>query len=147
LIPDGAVVESFGAEHVRRWLIQLMVDLRLAVDVLRSLAEVDGILMVSVPNSGSDRYLLSGELSDSHRKPAHPPKPPGGVARHGRSSLRQTDGKITLLQLRVSDRAARQIREASHWWDENRSSAPDALRDEIERAFLLDINNRGSFGV
>ena len=46
-------------------------------------------------------------------------------------------------QLRVSERAARQIQKASHWWDENRPSAPDAFRDEIERAFLLIATHPG----
>ena len=41
------------------------------------------------------------------------------------------------LPLQVTRRAAREIREAAHWWDENRPAAPDAFRDAIEKAFEL----------
>ena len=41
------------------------------------------------------------------------------------------------LPIRVVQSAADQIREASVWWDANRPKAPDAFREEIERAFEL----------
>lgn len=41
------------------------------------------------------------------------------------------------FQIRVSKRAAEQIRSATRWWIENRSKAPNALDEEIERAFAL----------
>ena len=39
--------------------------------------------------------------------------------------------------IRVTPDARRQIREANGWWIENRSSAPDQVRAELERAFRL----------
>ena len=39
--------------------------------------------------------------------------------------------------IRVVRSAADQIMEASAWWDGNRPKAPDAFREEIERAFEL----------
>lgn len=41
------------------------------------------------------------------------------------------------LPLQVTRRAAREIRAASEWWDENRPAAPDAFRDAIDKAFEL----------
>lgn len=41
------------------------------------------------------------------------------------------------LPLRVTHRAAREISEASAWWAANRSEAPGAFREELERAFDL----------
>ena len=41
------------------------------------------------------------------------------------------------LALQVTRRAAREIRVASKWWDENRPAAPDAFRDAIDKAFEL----------
>jgi len=39
--------------------------------------------------------------------------------------------------LQITRRAAREIRVASEWWDENRPAAPDAFRDAIDKAFEL----------
>ena len=41
------------------------------------------------------------------------------------------------LPLQTTRRAAREIRAASKWWDENRPAAPDAFRDAIDKAFEL----------
>ncbi len=41
------------------------------------------------------------------------------------------------LGIRVTSDARKQIREANDWWVENRRSAPDLVRTELERAFLL----------
>ena len=41
------------------------------------------------------------------------------------------------LPLQITRRAAREIRAASEWWDENRPAAPDAFRDAIDKAFEL----------
>jgi plasmid stabilization system protein ParE len=41
------------------------------------------------------------------------------------------------LPLHATRRAAREIRAASKWWDENRPAAPDAFRDAIDKAFEL----------
>lgn len=40
-------------------------------------------------------------------------------------------------RIKVSKRAAEQIRTATRWWIENRAKAPDALDEEIDRAFGL----------
>ena len=40
-------------------------------------------------------------------------------------------------ELEVTPRAARHIREAAQWWHEHRTGAPDAIREELERAFDL----------
>ncbi|MFL6264042.1 MAG: type II toxin-antitoxin system RelE/ParE family toxin [Thermoanaerobaculia bacterium] len=40
-------------------------------------------------------------------------------------------------KIRVSRRAAAQIRAAEIWWSENRSKAPEAFADEIDRGFDL----------
>jgi plasmid stabilization system protein ParE len=37
------------------------------------------------------------------------------------------------LHLEVSELAERQIREADHWWRQNRLKAPNAIREELER--------------
>ena len=41
------------------------------------------------------------------------------------------------LPVRVGATAARAIREASDWWRANRPKAPNAFREELERAFEL----------
>lgn len=41
------------------------------------------------------------------------------------------------LRVKVSRRAAGQIRSAAEWWLQHRDKAPDALAEEIERAFDL----------
>jgi plasmid stabilization system protein ParE len=41
------------------------------------------------------------------------------------------------LPLSVTRRAAREIREASAWWDANRPAAPEAFRQAIVTAFEL----------
>ena len=41
------------------------------------------------------------------------------------------------LKLTVWDRAARQIEEANDWWRANRQGSPEALSDELVRAFDL----------
>jgi plasmid stabilization system protein ParE len=41
------------------------------------------------------------------------------------------------LAIRVAQRAAREIEEAYEWWRKNRPDAPDAIREELERAFAL----------
>ena len=52
-----------------------------------------------------------------------------------------------LLHVEVSAGAAGQIREAEAWWRTNRHKAPNAIREELERAFALvaaqpDIGSR-----
>jgi len=39
--------------------------------------------------------------------------------------------------IRVAPRAAAQIRAAASWWRKNRTKAPEAFDDELERAFEL----------
>jgi plasmid stabilization system protein ParE len=41
------------------------------------------------------------------------------------------------LHIEVSDFARAQIRAAQDWWRVNRPKAPDAIREELERASLL----------
>lgn len=41
------------------------------------------------------------------------------------------------VRLRVAPRAAAQIRAAADWWIENRSKAPEAFAEDLERAFDL----------
>lgn len=41
------------------------------------------------------------------------------------------------LVVRPTRRAARQIREADAWWKNNRPTAPDAIGEELERAFAF----------
>jgi len=48
--------------------------------------------------------------------------------------------------IRVAQRAAREITEASKWWRENRPYAPDAIREELERAFDL-ISSQPNVGA
>ena len=44
------------------------------------------------------------------------------------------------LRLEVSDLAAAQIRAADEWWRRNRPKAPNAIREELERAsFLISV--------
>ena len=38
--------------------------------------------------------------------------------------------------IRISPRAARQIEQASDWWNQNRSAAPNLFSLELERGFL-----------
>lgn len=45
--------------------------------------------------------------------------------------------------LRITRRAAREILEASAWWDANRSEAREVFRDELERAFELLVTYPG----
>jgi len=40
-------------------------------------------------------------------------------------------------RIRVAPRAAEQIRKAAGWWLRNRSKAPEAFAEEVERAFQL----------
>ncbi|MDQ3280163.1 MAG: type II toxin-antitoxin system RelE/ParE family toxin [Acidobacteriota bacterium] len=40
-----------------------------------------------------------------------------------------------LLPIDITARAASQIREAESWWRRNRPAAPNAIRQELERAF------------
>jgi ParE toxin of type II toxin-antitoxin system, parDE len=41
------------------------------------------------------------------------------------------------LQIEVSDLATRQIRAAEQWWRLNRPKAPNAIREDLERASSL----------
>ncbi len=41
------------------------------------------------------------------------------------------------LRVRVSARAASQVRRAAEWWDENRPAAPDAVRIDIGAALAI----------
>ena len=41
------------------------------------------------------------------------------------------------LQVKISARAASQIRRAAEWWAENRPAAPGAIRIDIGEAFAL----------
>ena len=41
------------------------------------------------------------------------------------------------LPIEVSDLARAQVRAAEEWWRVNRSKAPNAIREELERASLL----------
>jgi plasmid stabilization system protein ParE len=41
------------------------------------------------------------------------------------------------LDVEVSDLAKAQIRTAESWWRQNRPKAPNAIREELERASLL----------
>jgi len=41
------------------------------------------------------------------------------------------------FRIEVSDRASAQIRVAARWWVDNRSKAPGAFAEEVERAFEL----------
>ena len=41
------------------------------------------------------------------------------------------------LRLRVTKRADADIERAADWWEQNRPLAPDALREELDRAFSL----------
>ena len=41
------------------------------------------------------------------------------------------------LPVEITDLAARHIREAESWWRVNRTAAPFAIREELERAFTL----------
>jgi plasmid stabilization system protein ParE len=44
---------------------------------------------------------------------------------------------IRRLDIEVSDVARQQIRAAEEWWRRNRTKAPHAIREELERASLL----------
>jgi plasmid stabilization system protein ParE len=41
------------------------------------------------------------------------------------------------LRVKLTALAARQIREAEAWWRANRTAAPNAIRQELQRAFSL----------
>ena len=47
------------------------------------------------------------------------------------------------LKLRVTLRAAAQVEVADRWWLENRLSAPEALREDLESAFGLLLRQPG----
>jgi len=47
------------------------------------------------------------------------------------------------LPIRVTLRAAAQIEKADQWWAENRPSAANALRDDLEAAFNVLIRQPG----
>ena len=47
------------------------------------------------------------------------------------------------LRLRISARAASQIRQAARWWTDNRPLAPDAFRQDLSEAFALLANHPG----
>lgn len=54
-----------------------------------------------------------------------------------------------LLPVQVTGVAARQIREAEAWWRPNRTAAPNAIQEELQRAFALvasqpDIGGRAA---
>ena len=53
---------------------------------------------------------------------------------------------MTRLPLRFTRRAAREIREASEWWDLNRPLAPEAFREAVEQTFEL-ISTQPSIGA
>ena len=44
-----------------------------------------------------------------------------------------------LLDIEVSSLAARQIKAAEAWWRRNRTKAPNAIREELERAASLIV--------
>jgi plasmid stabilization system protein ParE len=44
---------------------------------------------------------------------------------------------VKRLSVVVTESAARSIREASEWWQNNREAAPTALTDDLERALAL----------
>ncbi|MBV9493250.1 MAG: type II toxin-antitoxin system RelE/ParE family toxin [Acidobacteria bacterium] len=44
---------------------------------------------------------------------------------------------IQSLSVRITALAARQIREAQSWWSIHRTAAPNAITQELERAFSL----------
>lgn len=45
------------------------------------------------------------------------------------------------LPARLVRRAARDIREASEWWEVNRPAAPEAVEDEVRKALSLIRSN------
>lgn len=47
------------------------------------------------------------------------------------------------FQLRITLRAAAQIEKADRWWSENRPSAPNALREDLEAAFSVLLRQPG----
>ena len=49
------------------------------------------------------------------------------------------------LPLELTALAVRQVQDAEDWWRKNRQAAPNAVRDELERAFAL-ISLRPSAG-
>jgi len=46
----------------------------------------------------------------------------------------------TLFRIDVASRARQQAKKLSAWWRKNRSAAPNAVRDEIARVFILILN-------
>ena len=51
-----------------------------------------------------------------------------------------------MLPIRVTRRAAAQIQEAAAWWSANRLKAPEALKEELRRAFDL-ISQQPAIGA
>lgn len=47
------------------------------------------------------------------------------------------------FQIRIAKRAAAQIEQADRWWTENRPSAPQAFREDIEAAFAILVCQPG----
>lgn len=50
------------------------------------------------------------------------------------------------LPVRVTAIASRQVREAEAWWRRNRTAAPDAIQEELQRAFALIASQPGAGG-
>lgn len=53
---------------------------------------------------------------------------------------------IVPLPIEITRLATRQIREAEAWWRINRRAAPNAIRQELERAFTLIASQPGTGG-
>ena len=67
-----------------------------------------------------------------------PGAPPWRIHRRRRIDCRAAVSKGTLrFRIKVSPRAAQQIREAADWWWENRPKAPETCANEVERGFDL----------
>jgi hypothetical protein len=64
---------------------------------------------------------------------------------NGRTTLRAAQPGVNRpLQIEVSDLAKAQIRAAEAWWRLNRPNAPNAIREELERALCLFHFNQKS---
>ena len=50
------------------------------------------------------------------------------------------------LPIEITHLAARHIREAEAWWRVNRTAAPNAIRQELERAFTLIASHQNVGG-
>lgn len=48
------------------------------------------------------------------------------------------------LPVQVTAIASRQVREAEAWWRRNRTAAPNAIQDELQRAFSLIASQPGA---